>query len=68
MPIGVVKFYNDSRGFGFLTPEDGTKDVFIHVSATDNSPVTELREGMRLYYEIVPGRGGRTQAGNIKPA
>jgi CspA family cold shock protein len=64
MAIGTVKFFNSSRGFGFIQPEDGGKDVFVHVSAVENAGMKPLVEGQRIRYEIVTERG-KIAAGNL---
>ncbi len=65
MAIGTVKFFNATKGFGFIQPEDGGKDVFVHVSAVDAAGMDTLREGQRVQYEIVTERG-KQAAGNLK--
>jgi CspA family cold shock protein len=64
--IGTVKFFNVTKGYGFITPEDGGKDVFVHISAVQKAGYTSLAEGARLNYEPVPGRDGRTSAENLR--
>jgi CspA family cold shock protein len=63
MTTGTVKFYNDSKGFGFITPEDGSKDVFVHASALPEG--SSLREGDKVSFDIVDGQKG-PQAANLK--
>jgi cold shock protein len=67
MPIGTVKFFNTTKGFGFIQPEDGSKDVFVHVSAVQAAGMQTLREGQRISFEITTERG-KTAAANLKPA
>jgi len=67
MSIGVVKFFNASKGFGFIQPEDGTKDVFVHISAVERSGLGSLREGQRVTFDIVTERG-KQAASNLKSA
>jgi CspA family cold shock protein len=67
MPIGTVKFFNTAKGFGFIQPEDGSKDVFVHVSAVQAAGMQTLREGQRISFEITTERG-KTAAANLKPA
>jgi CspA family cold shock protein len=67
MAIGTVKFFDSARGFGFIQPEDGSKDVFVHKSAVENAGLTPLREGQRLQYEVVSERG-KSAAGNLAAA
>ena len=52
MPIGTVKWFNATKGYGFIAPEDGSKDVFVHVSAVERAGLGTLREGQRLTYEV----------------
>ena len=69
MTIGTVKFFNTSKGFGFIAPDDGGKDVFVHISAVERAGLRELNEGQKLAYEIVADkRTGRSSADNLKPA
>ena len=67
MPIGTVKWFNPTKGFGFIQPESGDKDVFVHVSAVEQAGLGTLTEGQRVSYDIVTERG-RTAAGNLKSA
>jgi len=67
MAIGTVKFFNAAKGFGFITPEDGDKDVFVHISAVQNAGMDLLTEGQRVSYEIVTERG-RPAAGQLAAA
>jgi CspA family cold shock protein len=64
MAIGTVKFFDSTRGFGFIQPEDGSKDVFVHKSAVEGAGLTPLREGQRIQYEVVSERG-KSAAGNL---
>ena len=67
MATGTVKFFDATRGFGFIQPEDGAKDVFVHKSAVASAGMTTLTEGQRVNYEIVTERG-KTAAGNLSAA
>ena len=67
MAIGTVKFFDPARGFGFIQPEDGAKDVFVHKSAVESAGMKTLTEGQRVRYEIVTERG-KTAAGNLAAA
>ena len=67
MAIGTVKFFDSTRGFGFIQPEDGGKDVFVHKSAVENAGMKPLAEGQRVQYELVTERG-KTAAGNLAVA
>ena len=64
MAIGTVKFFDSTRGFGFIQPEDGSKDVFVHKSAVENAGLKSLQEGQRIQYEVVSERG-KSAAGNL---
>ncbi len=65
MPAGRVKWFNTTKGYGFIEPEDGSRDVFVHISAVQNAGLSELREGQRVTFELVPGKDGRTSAGDL---
>ena len=67
MPEGTVKWFNSSKGYGFLTPDDGTPDVFVHFSAIDGSGYRELAEGQRVVFESESGQKG-PQAKSVRPA
>ncbi len=66
MPIGTVKFFNTARGFGFIVPEDGSKDVFVHISAVEEAGLSILTKGQKVEYEVVSKPDGKTAAGNLK--
>jgi CspA family cold shock protein len=65
MAIGTVKFFNTAKGFGFIQPEAGDKDVFVHISAVQAAGMDTLREGQRVSFDVVTERG-KPAAGNIK--
>ena len=67
MAIGTVKFFNSIKGFGFIEPEGGTKDVFVHISAVERSGMTTLTEGQRVSFDVVEERG-KNAAANLKAA
>jgi len=67
MPVGTVKFFNTQKGYGFISPEDGSKDVFVHITAVERAGMRTLNEGQRVSYEIVTERG-KQAAGNLQPA
>lgn len=58
MPVGTVKFFNATKGYGFIQPEDGSKDVFVHISAVERSGITSLNEGQRVEFDIEQERRG----------
>lgn len=66
MHTGTVKFYNGQKGFGFIQPEDGGKDVFVHISALDRAGLGGLVEGQKVGYDLETGRDGRTSAANLQ--
>jgi len=65
MTTGTVKFFNSSKGFGFIEPEDGSKDAFVHISAIERAGLSTLREGQTVSYEIETGRNGKSSAENL---
>lgn len=65
MPSGKVKWFNGQKGYGFIQPDDGGKDVFVHISAVERAGVTSLNEGQKVSYDMVTDRG-KTSAGNLK--
>jgi CspA family cold shock protein len=67
MPVGTVKFFNTQKGFGFIQPDDGSKDVFVHISAVEHAGMRSLVEGQKISYEIVTERG-KQAAGNLQSA
>ena len=68
MATGTVKWFNPAKGFGFIAPEDGSKDVFIHISALERAGLSTLAEGQKIEFELGAGRDGRTSAENVKLA
>jgi CspA family cold shock protein len=68
MAIGTVKFFNNDRGYGFITNEAGGKDAFVHISAVERSGMGTLREGQKVSYELETGRDGKTSATNLADA
>jgi CspA family cold shock protein len=67
MATGTVKFFNSQKGFGFITPADGSKDVFVHISAVERAGMSSLNEGQRINYDVVTERG-KLAASNITNA
>jgi len=69
MTQGTVKWFNDQKGFGFIQPDDGGKDVFVHVSAVERAGMRSLIEGQKVSYEVVADRrSGKSSADNLKAA
>jgi cold shock protein len=68
MTIGTVKWFNSLKGYGFIQPEDGSRDVFVHVSAVEAAGMGNLREGQRLKFDVAPGQQGKTSAVNLQEA
>jgi CspA family cold shock protein len=66
MTIGTVKWFNSQKGYGFIQPEDGSKDVFVHISAVERSGIGNLHEGQRLSFELERGNQGKTSAVNLR--
>ena len=66
MTNGTVKFFNTTKGFGFIQPDDGGKDAFVHISAVERSGMSTLNEGQKVSYELETGRDGKQSAGNLK--
>ncbi len=66
MTIGTVKFFNTGRGYGFIAPEDGSKDAFVHITAMERAGISSLSEGQKVEYELQPGRNGKSSAENLK--
>lgn len=67
MAIGTVKWFNTAKGYGFIQPEDGGKDVFVHISAVERAGLGTLAEGQRVEFDVVQERG-KNAAGNLKAA
>lgn len=68
MTIGTVKWFNAQKGYGFIAPEDGGKDVFVHISAVERAGMDNLREGQRISFELERGQQGRVSAVNLQDA
>ena len=66
MPTGTVKFFNTVKGFGFIHPDDGQKDVFVHISAVERSGLPGLNENQKVSFDVETGRDGRVSAVNLK--
>ena len=66
MSVGTVKWFNSTKGFGFIEPEDGGADVFVHITAVQASGMNGLEEGQKVSYELEEGRNGKTNAVNLQ--
>lgn len=65
MATGTVKWFNSAKGYGFIEPEDGSKDVFVHISAVERAGLATLNEGRKVSFELVSGRNGKMSAENL---
>ena len=68
MPIGTVKFFNSDKGYGFIQPEDGGQDSFVHISAVERAGMVTLNKDQRVSYEIEMGKNGKASAVNLSAA
>ncbi len=66
MPTGTAKWFDPARGYGFIGPDDGNVDVFVHISAVEEAGLNILTEGQKVEYEVVSRPNGKTAAGNLK--
>ncbi len=66
MPTGTVKWFNPAKGYGFIMPEDGSKDVFVHISAVERAGLGSLREGQKVSFDLERGQQGKVSAVNLK--
>ena len=66
MPTGTVKWFNTTKGYGFIAPDDGGKDVFVHISAVESAGMTGLADTQKVAFELIEGRDGRQMAGDLK--
>jgi len=66
MPEGTVKWFNSAKGYGFIEPQDGSKDVFVHISAVEQAGLNTLKEGQKVSYELVSDNRGRSAAGSLR--
>jgi CspA family cold shock protein len=66
MPTGTVKWFNPVKGFGFIVPDDGSDDAFVHISAVEQAGLSSLNEGQKVEFELQPGRNGRMAAAELK--
>ncbi len=65
MATGTVKWFNPAKGFGFIEPEDGSNDAFVHISALEKAGLRTLAEGQKVSYELQPGQNGKSSAENL---
>ncbi len=65
MPTGTVKWFNPTKGYGFIEPSDGSKDAFVHISAVEQAELTTLNEGQKVEYDLVPGQDGKLAVENL---
>ena len=68
MPTGTVKWFNPTKGYGFIQPDDGSKDVFVHISAVERSGIGNLNEGQKVSYDVQRGQQGKPAAENLRSA
>jgi len=66
MPTGTVKWFNGTKGFGFIAPDDGGNDVFVHISAVERAGMTSLNDNQKIAFEMQAGRDGRASAGDLR--
>ncbi|HEV2263777.1 MAG TPA: cold-shock protein [Stellaceae bacterium] len=66
MAIGTVKWFNAQKGYGFIQPESGSKDVFVHISAVERAGIGALNEGQKVSFDLEQGQQGKTSAANLK--
>jgi CspA family cold shock protein len=66
MPNGTVKWFNTTKGYGFIAPDDGGADVFVHISAIERSGLTGLSDNQKVSYDLSEGRDGREMAGSLQ--
>jgi len=66
MSTGVVKWFNATKGYGFITPDQGGQDAFVHISAVERSGMSSLTEGQKVSFDLQTGRSGKSEATNLK--
>jgi cold shock protein len=67
MTQGIVKWFNSQKGYGFIQPDDGSQDVFVHISAVEKAGMSNLNEGQKVSFDVVPNRKtGKSSAGNLR--
>ena len=65
MPTGIVKWFNPTKGYGFIQPDDGSKDAFVHISAVQRAGLNSLNEGQKVSYDLQQGQNGKSSAENL---
>jgi CspA family cold shock protein len=68
MTVGTVKFFNAAKGYGFIEPDDGPKDAFVHISAVERAGLSTLNEGQKVQFELQAGQNGKSSAENLSLA
>jgi cold shock protein len=68
MPIGTVKFFNATKGYGFISPEDGGQDAFVHITAVESAGMGTLNQDQKVSYDLEEDQRGKTKAVNLQPA
>ena len=68
MAVGTVKWFNPQKGYGFIQPDDGSKDVFVHITAVERSGLGQLHEGQKISFDLESGRQGKSLAVNLRQA
>ena len=68
MTNGTVKWFNSAKGFGFIAPDDGSNDAFVHISAVERAGMSALNEGQRVSFDLITGRNGKMAAENLRAA
>ena len=68
MPIGTVKFFNASKGYGFISPQDGGQDAFVHITAVERAGMQTLNQDQKVSYDLEQDQRGKTKAVNLQPA
>lgn len=66
MATGTVKWFNTTKGYGFIAPDDGGKDIFVHISAVERAGLKSLADNQKVSFEMISGRDGRSSAGDLK--